>query len=174
MSTLNLTSSAQDFKCDYGSCSRHYRTRFGLRRHYLTHLGIKQHECPYCEKRFALSQYLTEHINIHTGNKPFVCTYPGCNKKFRQAGKLSIHKKQHSLVDFSDSSSESSTELRDSCCTFSTIEAVFTQIAAFPLPSFFYTRILPVPKAIAQAGMSMVGTCAFQEKSSVKTKIQLT
>lgn len=141
----------KEYKCDYGCCDKSYRTRFSLKRHYLTHMGIKQHKCPYCEKRFALAQYLSEHVNTHTGHRPYVCTFPGCGKCFKQAGKLSLHKKQHSLVDFSESESESSTDFMESNCSFETIEAVFTQIASFPLPNFFYTRVLPPPKFVAQA-----------------------
>ena len=83
------------FDCDYSGCQKAFTTRFSLRRHYLTHMGIKEHGCPYCKKRFSLSQYLKEHIYIHTGEKPFVCTHLGCGRRFRQAGKLSIHRKTH-------------------------------------------------------------------------------
>jgi uncharacterized Zn-finger protein len=38
---------------------------------------------------------LKEHTYIHTGQKPFKCPYEGCTKAFRQAGKLSMHKKFH-------------------------------------------------------------------------------
>jgi uncharacterized Zn-finger protein len=48
-----------------------------------------------CFKKFALAQYLKEHTYIHTGQKPFKCPYEGCTKAFRQAGKLSMHKKFH-------------------------------------------------------------------------------
>ena len=37
---------------------------------------------------------------MHTGRKPFVCTFPGCGKAFRQAGKLSVHKKLHRNIVF--------------------------------------------------------------------------
>ncbi len=150
MKGLNTEHCQKDFRCDFGNCDKCYRTKFSLKRHYLSHLGVKQHQCPYCEKRFALAQYLSEHVNIHTGEKPFVCSYPSCGRCFRQAGKLSLHKKQHSRLDFSDSDSQSSsTNLIDSNCSFATIEAVFTQIAAYPLPSFFYTRVLPPPNGMA-------------------------
>lgn len=38
---------------------------------------------------------MKEHTYIHTGQKPFKCPYEGCTKAFRQAGKLSMHKKFH-------------------------------------------------------------------------------
>ena len=133
------------YSCSYGACTQQYRTKFSLKRHYLDHLGIKQHQCPHCGKRFSLPQYLTEHMYTHTGEKPFACTYPGCNKRFRQAGKLSIHRKKHNLVEFSDASSDRSTKFGDSKCTLAEIEAVLTQIARFELPPFFYSKTLPHP-----------------------------
>ena len=32
---------------------------------------------------------------MHTGQKPFACEYTGCDAKFRQAGKLTLHRKEH-------------------------------------------------------------------------------
>jgi hypothetical protein len=37
---------------------------------------------------------------MHTGLKPFVCKHPGCGRAFRQAGKLSVHKKIHRNIIF--------------------------------------------------------------------------
>jgi len=54
-----------------------------------------------CFKSFSLSQYLKEHMFIHTGQKPFECDFPGCTRAFRQAGKLSLHKKTHTYKIFS-------------------------------------------------------------------------
>ena len=147
--------SNQEYRCDYGSCTKLYRTKFSLERHYLSHLGIKQHQCPHCHKRFALPQYLAEHIFTHTGEKPFICPFPGCTKRFRQAGKLSIHKKRHNLVDFSDSSSASATTFGDSSCTLEHVQAVLTQINNFELPAFFYHKTLPLPGPSANLGPVM-------------------
>jgi uncharacterized Zn-finger protein len=53
-----------------------------------------------CFKSFALAQYLKEHTYIHTGQKPFTCEHPGCGRQFRQAGKLSMHRKIHQNIIF--------------------------------------------------------------------------
>lgn len=83
------------FECKYDDCDKKFTTRFSLRRHLATHAPAKQFVCVICFKKFALGQYLKEHTYIHTGQKPFKCPYANCTKAFRQAGKLSMHKKLH-------------------------------------------------------------------------------
>ena len=34
-------------------------------------------------------------MRIHLAQKPYKCPFRGCNKSFRQAGKLSLHKRSH-------------------------------------------------------------------------------
>lgn len=83
------------YECKYHDCNKKFTTRFSLRRHVSTHAPAKQYICVICHKKFSLAQYLKEHTYIHTGQKPFKCPYEGCTKAFRQAGKLSLHKKFH-------------------------------------------------------------------------------
>ena len=84
------------YRCQADACcEKTFTTRFSLRRHESTHTPSKQHKCLRCGKTFALGQYLKEHMYIHTGQKPFKCPFEGCTKAFRQAGKLSLHKKLH-------------------------------------------------------------------------------
>ena len=56
------------------------------------------HKCKYCVRELSSRQNLREHLYIHTGEKPYICTEPGCGQKFRQGSLLSIHKKIHSEV----------------------------------------------------------------------------
>jgi uncharacterized Zn-finger protein len=61
----------------------------------LTHDPQRSHRCKLCGKRFALSQYLKDHMNVHTGDRPYKCKYANCNMAFSQAGKLSAHHREH-------------------------------------------------------------------------------
>jgi uncharacterized Zn-finger protein len=55
-------------------------------------------KCKYCHRNLSSRQNLREHIYIHTGEKPYVCTEIGCGQSFRQGSLLSIHKKIHSEI----------------------------------------------------------------------------
>jgi uncharacterized Zn-finger protein len=59
------------------------------------HLRYKQFVCKECGRKFAQKQYLTEHVNTHTQDHPYVCNVAGCKEKFKQRSRLCLHKKQH-------------------------------------------------------------------------------
>ena len=133
------------YVCDYSNCKKKYKTKYSLRRHYLTHAGVRKHGCPYCGKHFILAQYLREHIYIHTGELPFACTYPGCGKKFRQIGKLSMHRKIHTSPCMAENCSQASTKTVETNNQGQAIQFVLKQIEEFNLPDFFFSRELPKP-----------------------------
>jgi len=87
----------REFKCDREGCTKAFKSKYSLKRHHLSHLEVKKYECDQCKRRFTLKQYLKEHIYTHTGEKPYLCPFEGCGQRFRQASKLSLHRKSHKL-----------------------------------------------------------------------------
>ena len=87
------------YTCLFPNCNASYSTKYNLKRHIkVNHLGIKLFQCASCPKSFATKQNLTEHSYIHTGDKPFPCPY--CNKCFRQASQVLVHKKKHCAMRY--------------------------------------------------------------------------
>lgn len=55
----------------------------------------QKYKCKYCFRELSSRQNLREHVYIHTEEKPYACTEPGCGQLFRQGSLLSIHRKIH-------------------------------------------------------------------------------
>lgn len=61
--------------------------------------GVKRFQCPQCLRVLASKQSFREHVYIHTGEKPFQCSEPGCTERFRQGSQLSVHRRIHKTLD---------------------------------------------------------------------------
>ena len=57
--------------------------------------GEKPYQCTWqgCEWRFARSDELTRHFRKHTGSKPFKCKH--CERCFSRSDHLALHMKRH-------------------------------------------------------------------------------
>lgn len=66
--------------CSY--CGKSFRQLYHLTEHMNAHTGEKPYPCDVCGKSFGRLRILRAHQRIHTGEKPNICTIDGCDKAY--------------------------------------------------------------------------------------------
>ena len=77
-------------------CGKLYGTRHDMNRHIQsqhTSNDQKKYRCETCGKGFSANERLKDHINIHTGEKPYKCQF--CTACFASKGNHVQHEKGH-------------------------------------------------------------------------------
>ncbi|GMT14054.1 hypothetical protein PFISCL1PPCAC_5351, partial [Pristionchus fissidentatus] len=85
---------SKPYKCT--QCIKSFANSSYLSQHMRIHLGIKPFgPCQYCGKKFTQLSHLQQHIRTHTGEKPYRCKFNGCEKAFSQLSNLQSHSRCH-------------------------------------------------------------------------------
>nr|CAB3267950.1 zic-like protein ZicL [Phallusia mammillata] len=89
-----------DHTCYWAGCSRAakaFKAKYKLVNHLRVHTGEKPFVCnfPGCGKTFGRSENLKIHKRTHTGEKPFPCKFPGCDRRFGNSSDRKKHSYMH-------------------------------------------------------------------------------
>jgi uncharacterized Zn-finger protein len=69
--------------CDSNQCYKQFKTCSQMNLHKsCVHLKENKFKCNQCLQTFNRKHHLISHSRIHSVEKPFVCNYKECNKKF--------------------------------------------------------------------------------------------
>nr|XP_027197725.1 zinc finger protein GLIS1-like [Dermatophagoides pteronyssinus] len=88
------------FVCKWNDCKRNgkpFDHRYKLIIHMNVHSGYKPKICPYdgCEKSFSRQENLKNHLRTHTKEKPYCCEIDGCMKTFTNTSDRAKHRRIH-------------------------------------------------------------------------------
>ena len=82
-------------RCVCPNCYAEFPDGPSLKAHLVTHGKGRQYTCHFCGEGFNQSGHCKEHERIHTGERPYVCNAPGCDRSFSRKSYLKQHQRIH-------------------------------------------------------------------------------
>ncbi|KAI8885622.1 hypothetical protein K501DRAFT_245582 [Backusella circina FSU 941] len=97
---MHVGSGKPTYCCEWENCPRNqkpFTKRHKMYNHLRTHTGERPFVCtkPGCGKRFSRPDSLTTHIKTHSNVRPFICNVKGCGKAYYHSRSLKKHEKTH-------------------------------------------------------------------------------
>ncbi|CAD6196125.1 unnamed protein product [Caenorhabditis auriculariae] len=82
------------FVCGVAGCDAVLKSSTALRKHGKVH-AKKTFTCEQCKMSFVEKTKLRRHMKVHSGEKPFKCTFASCAASFSNSSNLKAHAKTH-------------------------------------------------------------------------------
>jgi len=86
------------YVCDENGCNFSTENKRKLDKHAAREHKKKSYKCDYCDMYFSFKDTKDKHhVRAHTGIKNYLCSYPGCEKKFHTKQEVLNHEAVHQM-----------------------------------------------------------------------------